>query len=1101
MAIKNYRGNSQKNIWENGTFRKGMNYTEESNREGVVKSLVNLDISPSGSRLKPRSPFYSSLFKLSHGTTPISFGKNTFLFDPKQNKEKEFFISVGALNQTKKPQVIYDGDSDTTLNNIGIEVIDGDTFKYNGESFRLLGIDTPELGDALNSVRQNAITAKEQLISYLTPSPNPTDPHKIEVKLDKNTDSDLDIYGRTLAWLYVNDICINVELLRTGWARIYGEYDTIFGQVHMVELDLFSVDDLVAYRQEALNGSLGIWGSEPYEPQNYGAPKSILAVEGKPNLTIHSKERGTPLQAYQEYPTSLKLPIIEVENESNRIDFSPVYKDLELEVGENIEIEVLEEIKQKNKASTVDYKRISPTTVAEDQDIFVFIGRIQSDGVEIYRGPISVKYYVPLRGNIPQFQAYRFVVDTYKNNIYQIKYEDLDSYSMNLLDKEIDELQSLYGKDAEDAGYSDGVLRDVVILNSRGKRVEKVKAGNSYTIQPIVALPEIANKTAYDGYAIKFEVYNGSTFVSPSNEWHMLWDSDGVPIIDYDHVISGYSWLNVRDKTVRGTNIALPFDANYTLEVGKHDYYHDYEWDEDSIYVKAYLAKVKLDDSKIHTTSAPVIDWLYTHDIILPTVHDSAAETDSLVYDRNEELLPNYQHGQDLYECTKISYYDGRLVLYGNPKTPGIIYMSDRGGNFGYFPFSAALDRFDDAVIHVHPYNEQLLVFTPTNTFIVYIDYNQNGEEIYITKLLLSNVSVHPVHTDNVLNIGKDVVFFSNSNEIRIMRPNPYVEAVNDMFVGTLSGAVDNLLKDPIKFIVRRLQYYKQSTPIFESTWKPSIEHVLHVYENQIYMYVSVEFPDRSTPYMFILLYDIDYKRWRIYDTMAMAFPYDIKVFNPLDGPYILVRNHKTLDNGVCLMLLDSLDPVSFDDGHGYLRDSKPLKIVDNTFVFNSTLTTDTEENILAVKQPINLQVDAGYIAISNHINKRFMLMQFQITNIDCVTIPTMVEFAVDGKTRQTANTVRMEQITDINDPNYGKIESVYTFEPFEADAQAKIDAGVNFQEWQLGVSRFGPLNKLRIKFGISGKGRVPSLELGFVASGMFEMYNYAIIYKEQSAR
>ena len=51
---------------------------------------------------------------------------------------------------------------------------------------------------------------------------------------------------------------------------------------------------------------------------------------------------------------------------------------------------------------------------------------------------------------------------------------------MNLLDTSIDELVSYFGQDALDNDYYTATLRDVIIVNSKGERVESIVKGNEY---------------------------------------------------------------------------------------------------------------------------------------------------------------------------------------------------------------------------------------------------------------------------------------------------------------------------------------------------------------------------------------------------------------------------------------------------------------------------------------------------------------------------------------------------------------------------------------------------------------------------------------------
>jgi len=89
------------------------------------------------------------------------------------------------------------------------KVIDGDTVIIDGESVRLLGIDTDEKGyDCYEE-------AKERLEELILEK---------EVELVEDTE-DKDIYGRRLRWLFIDGKNINLQMVEEGLAiaRFYEE--------------------------------------------------------------------------------------------------------------------------------------------------------------------------------------------------------------------------------------------------------------------------------------------------------------------------------------------------------------------------------------------------------------------------------------------------------------------------------------------------------------------------------------------------------------------------------------------------------------------------------------------------------------------------------------------------------------------------------------------------------------------------------------------------------------------------------------------------------------------------------------------------------------
>ena len=102
--------------------------------------------------------------------------------------------------------------------------IDGDTvsLKINGKvkRVRMLAIDTPESVTPEKPVGYYGVDASKFTCNLMT------DAHNIYLEYDDNSDRE-DKYGRVLAYVYADDVMVQRELLKYGYAKVaylYGDY-------------------------------------------------------------------------------------------------------------------------------------------------------------------------------------------------------------------------------------------------------------------------------------------------------------------------------------------------------------------------------------------------------------------------------------------------------------------------------------------------------------------------------------------------------------------------------------------------------------------------------------------------------------------------------------------------------------------------------------------------------------------------------------------------------------------------------------------------------------------------------------------------------------
>jgi micrococcal nuclease len=123
-----------------------------------------------------------------------------------------------------------------------VAVIDGDTFELNtGEIIRLIGIDAPEHSEPGGDI------AREYLSCLVLNK---------EIVLVAGLE-ERDTYGRLLRYVYVDDTCVNEEMIKNGYV-----------EVRYLLRDDPNFDYYLELEMEAENNKVGLWDCGVFQPRS-----------------------------------------------------------------------------------------------------------------------------------------------------------------------------------------------------------------------------------------------------------------------------------------------------------------------------------------------------------------------------------------------------------------------------------------------------------------------------------------------------------------------------------------------------------------------------------------------------------------------------------------------------------------------------------------------------------------------------------------------------------------------------------------------------------------------------------------------------------------
>lgn len=123
--------------------------------------------------------------------------------------------------------------AETRKENLAKRVIDGDTIELeDGTRVRYIGMDTPEVEQCF---WEEATEENKRLVEGK------------KIKLENDVQK-LDKYGRTLAYVFVDGIFVNEELVRGGFAKVY-----------TYPPDVKYTEKFIAAQKEAREKKVGLW--------------------------------------------------------------------------------------------------------------------------------------------------------------------------------------------------------------------------------------------------------------------------------------------------------------------------------------------------------------------------------------------------------------------------------------------------------------------------------------------------------------------------------------------------------------------------------------------------------------------------------------------------------------------------------------------------------------------------------------------------------------------------------------------------------------------------------------------------------------------------
>lgn len=445
----------------------------------------------------------------------------------------------------------------------------------------------------------------------------------------------------------------------------------------------------------------------------------------------------------------------------------------------------------------------------------------------------------------------------------------------------------------------------------------------------------------------------------------------------------------------------------------------------------------------------------------------------------------------DLSSCKGMISWMGCVGVYGVDDAPDTIFFSDVEDP-SYFPFPNNILAFDNEILAVHNYLDHLIVVTVDSVWLV-----TAGATIQtsVQKRILANLHIPEIDAVNLV-VLKDQIFFKTDTQFYVLKPNQYTSDATDLKNYVNSTVIANFTKNFQEETVKLLN--KVYPHVWQDLTKQAKRQVrfkdFNVYDTRSivrdeevhYIYTikpildwdEFEYSDLINLH---LVYNTLSRSWRLY---FVAIGDDQVNYAP-----VLYRNKQS---GAYYEFF----PHANEDGTSELVVTKQTyeQVTDNIETDGWSLTTRYNNFPY---------IDTGTISLDDTFTKRFRECQISLMNMEKTMIKFYADFILDGQERVHATRYETQHITDINDPDYGKI-FVTPIECENVSLVGMTTLANNTTEadfWALDLSKFPDLNVTTVRFQLQGRGRRGALQLLNTSLQRYELSDINWVYRNMSAR
>lgn len=477
------------------------------------------------------------------------------------------------------------------------------------------------------------------------------------------------------------------------------------------------------------------------------------------------------------------------------------------------------------------------------------------------------------------------------------------------------------------------------------------------------------------------------------------------------------------------------------------------------------------------------------------------------------------QKEYDLSTATGMESWNGRIVLWGLPVDPTILFISDYNEP-AYFPYPNNIVVFDEPIIYAVEFMDSLCVFTTNKLYQVTLAEEGNS---WKSTVLQSHLSIN-AWDKHLIQTVRNMLYFKSGNYYYMMVPKAQSQT-GELTLAPITNPITSFFDN---FSVNVEQILSETYDYGDMYELLSYYNFLD-YEDihNLYLY---QFDNSDALLHFDVIYNTVDRTWRIwvYESAQILYPFrhNATELGLLATTSVITAKmlKQSMDHSARIIQIFSWDKMSMRGCYipqgtelYYDSDQDAAQSDGETLVLPPAIATAEDDGTVVIDNPYadasgnmvyiigidgyysgfsvgnisdtirdvynnsetyftfrNYQfLDTGYRQDELQAMKRYREIQLLVDNLDESELQFGMEYMLDGVPNKIYYKYDVTQVIDEFNPEYG-IVYIDSTPYLEADL-SNLD---RTNQWCIDQGLFPEVDFWKVRIAVSGKGTAPRLKL-----------------------